>query len=419
VRGHRKRLHGNNIAAFSAALKALGVEGAEEDTIRGWEAGAKMRPETRDALAEYFQEPAPVPARRQSEPELVAALAEQTEAMTRQAAAIEALVAELRQARSEQPEWAEAIARAVLAAQQASGAARGSEEQRASGAPRRGQADTALGRSSDPDLHRLRPDRFREATVSLTRLASLALIAGILAGCSSTPAAPLITGLTITSPVSGSTVSSSPITVQGQAPPSSRVVQDISLAADQQTFAGSQGNWVMSVELSAGANVLTFRLGDDKATAQSITVTLGAAGAATATPAPVVGTPAPVVTVPPPSGTYATLTKRQWSQLVKSPDDHIGEQYVVWACITQFDAATGTEGFRGDAYFEKDDPYWLNADNAVFTGDAGLLSDFVTDDVVKMNVSVAGAYTYDTSIGGSATVPSFSVVKIEHKGDCG
>jgi len=54
---------------------------------------------------------------------------------------------------------------------------------------------------------------------------------------------------------------------------------------------------------------------------------------------------------------------RAWRKIVKNPDNRYGKGYQVWACITQFDAAAGTETFRADATYKKL-TYWYTADNA-------------------------------------------------------
>jgi hypothetical protein len=103
---------------------------------------------------------------------------------------------------------------------------------------------------------------------------------------------------------------------------------------------------------------------------------------------------------------------------VKAPDDYIGRTYQVWACVTQFDAATGPDTFRGEASNKKREYWFLDGENALFTGDVRQLDDIVQDDVVVMNVSSLGSFTYDTQIGGATTVPWFSVAKITRKGSC-
>ena len=101
---------------------------------------------------------------------------------------------------------------------------------------------------------------------------------------------------------------------------------------------------------------------------------------------------------PTPRPTYKQLSKRDWQRLVRSPDDHIDERVQVWACISQFDAATGDDTFRGEAANKRLGQYdwFISGDNALFTGDADRLDAFVKDDVVSMNAIVGGSFTYDT-----------------------
>jgi hypothetical protein len=103
---------------------------------------------------------------------------------------------------------------------------------------------------------------------------------------------------------------------------------------------------------------------------------------------------------------------------VKAPDNYTGKTYQVWACITQFDAATGTDSFRGQASYGNQEFWYTDGDNAFFAGDEAALDDYVADDVAFMSVVVLGSYTYDTQIGGSTTVPWFEITHIAHKGSC-
>jgi hypothetical protein len=134
---------------------------------------------------------------------------------------------------------------------------------------------------------------------------------------------------------------------------------------------------------------------------------------------PPVPPPLPPVATPRPPTVYGKLSARGWAQVVKAPDNYIGRAYQVWACITQFDAATGEDAFRGDASYGYTTNYGIfQGDNSIIQGNAAMLSAFVKDDVVAMNVIVLGSYSYDTQIGGSTTVPSFQVKKIRRVGSC-
>ena len=140
----------------------------------------------------------------------------------------------------------------------------------------------------------------------------------------------------------------------------------------------------------------------------------------TATDAP---TDAPIdeATVPPlPIPTkFATLSKRNWQKVVKSPDTYLGKGYKLWACIFQFDAATGDDGFLANTTYAKPGEWYDVGDIAAFTGDADLLADFVEGDIVVVSAMSLGSYSYDTQAGGNTTVPAFQVVKItRQKGSC-
>ncbi len=115
---------------------------------------------------------------------------------------------------------------------------------------------------------------------------------------------------------------------------------------------------------------------------------------------------------------YAKLTPRTWAQLVKAPDNYVGNTYQVWGCISQFDAATGLNLFRAEASYQKEAYWFSDGVNAYFTGDEDQLADFVQDDVIVMGVTSLGSYSYDTQNGGNTTVPLFQVEKITRKGTC-
>jgi hypothetical protein len=87
--------------------------------------------------------------------------------------------------------------------------------------------------------------------------------------------------LMITAPSDGVTVSERVVTVAGTAPSGADVVHDVPLGRDDHATA-TGGRWSMEVELDEGANLLTFRVGDDETT--SATLFLVYAPAATATP---------------------------------------------------------------------------------------------------------------------------------------
>jgi hypothetical protein len=88
----------------------------------------------------------------------------------------------------------------------------------------------------------------------------------------STPVPAPIVGLTITSPTDGQAVATNEVTVIGTAPPGLTITQDIQFGPDQHTTVDGTGHWAIKVGLKEGENRLTFRIGDDGSTKQTIRV---------------------------------------------------------------------------------------------------------------------------------------------------
>lgn len=272
----------------------------------------------------------------------------------------------------------------------------------------------------------------------LVRVLAIALIVVFVAACggatssesgvaTTTPSESVAGSLRVLTPSNGDVVETASVTFAGTAPAGSTVIQDISLAGDREVVA-TDGTWTLDIDLEEGVNEITLRLGDDRSTEQTIRLTYAPATAAATdapTPEPTVAptpkpTPAPTAkpTPKPTPVEYKKLSMRSWRKVVKAPDDYIGRTYQVWGCIWQFDAATGPESFLAQAAPKRLDYWYSDGENASFTGDADRLSDFVEGDIVVMNVTVAGSYSYDTQAGGNTTVPSFLVNKVTRKGDC-
>ncbi|MEV4344997.1 hypothetical protein AB0J83_11020 [Actinoplanes sp. NPDC049596] len=117
-----------------------------------------------------------------------------------------------------------------------------------------------------------------------------------------------------------------------------------------------------------------------------------------------------MATKPPP---FKKLTARQWKTVAKSPDDHIGERYVVYGVVTQFDAATGEDAFRANADGVRHAESYDYDTNTLFSGDATTLKSLVEDDQFRAKVTVLGSYSYDTQMGGNTTAPQLIVESIE------
>jgi hypothetical protein len=112
--------------------------------------------------------------------------------------------------------------------------------------------------------------------------------------------------------------------------------------------------------------------------------------------------------------TYESVSAREFALMVKNPDSWAGRKIVVYAVITQFDAATGATTFRADTGpAPVADPYDYDHNTFITAHDAGMVANFVKNDMVTMFAEVRGAITYPTQIGRSTTVPSLLVNIIE------
>jgi hypothetical protein len=108
------------------------------------------------------------------------------------------------------------------------------------------------------------------------------------------------------------------------------------------------------------------------------------------------------------------VTKREWAKVVKDPDSYIGERYIIYGQVTQFDSATGDDGFRADTAHTNTMSYgFFDGKNTVFTGTAKQLDDLVEEDVFRASVEVLGSYDYDTQIGGETSAPHLRVLSIK------
>lgn len=112
--------------------------------------------------------------------------------------------------------------------------------------------------------------------------------------------------------------------------------------------------------------------------------------------------------------TYVELSDRDFQLLIKDPDAAAGQKHVIYGEVTQLDAATGNRGMRIDAMATPPTETYAIGDNAVVSvDDPTILQPIVSGDRVKLFVTVKGALSYDTQIGGSTTVPEFSAAMID------
>lgn len=113
---------------------------------------------------------------------------------------------------------------------------------------------------------------------------------------------------------------------------------------------------------------------------------------------------------------YRAITQRQWRQIAKNPDAHVGETLIVYGQVTQFDSATGVDTFRADVGGIRDAceyDFCTYPTNTILTGDEDRLAKLVEEDQFRAKVTVLGSLDYDTQIGGETTVPSLQVDKVK------
>jgi hypothetical protein len=112
---------------------------------------------------------------------------------------------------------------------------------------------------------------------------------------------------------------------------------------------------------------------------------------------------------------FNAISARDFALLVKNPDAHAGQRFVIYGEVTQFDAATGNDQFLARTGAEKDSisyGYTDFEDNSLVVGDSGMLADVVEGDVFEARVVVSGSMSYETQIGGNTTVPEFELRSI-------
>ena len=83
--------------------------------------------------------------------------------------------------------------------------------------------------------------------------------------------------------------------------------------------------------------------------------------------------------------------------------------------MTQFDAATGTDTFRGDVGGKRQKPSYGYVDyetNTILSGDGPNLAKVVEDDLFTAKVTVLGSFDYETQLGGGTTAPLLRIDSI-------
>lgn len=110
------------------------------------------------------------------------------------------------------------------------------------------------------------------------------------------------------------------------------------------------------------------------------------------------------------SASYAAISDREWAIVERDPDAYIGERYVLYGHVTQFDANTGPTEFLASTSGEPK-RNWYDYEVATYAAahDVETVRDVVTNDLVTLHVEVLGSYSYATVLGGFNSVPLVQV----------
>lgn len=114
---------------------------------------------------------------------------------------------------------------------------------------------------------------------------------------------------------------------------------------------------------------------------------------------------------------FSETTELQWNTLSRSPAQVKGKNFIIFACVSQFDANTGGSKFRAYAARTPQGSSWISGVNSLFSGNAKSLLKLKENDAFVAKVNVTGATSYST-IGNKTTVPSFAVRDFVKIGTC-
>ncbi|MGJ5671692.1 DUF2510 domain-containing protein (plasmid) [Rhodococcus aetherivorans] len=114
---------------------------------------------------------------------------------------------------------------------------------------------------------------------------------------------------------------------------------------------------------------------------------------------------------------YEQVNTRDFALIARDPSAARGRKLVLYGYVSQFDSATGTNQFRASVDSQPLGSWYEYDHNVVIkAGDRGLVANVVEDDLITLWVEVDEPLTYDTTLGGSTTVPSFRLNMIEVTG---
>ncbi len=114
--------------------------------------------------------------------------------------------------------------------------------------------------------------------------------------------------------------------------------------------------------------------------------------------------------------TYSEIGERDLGFLIRDPEAHVGQSFIAYAEVEQFDAVTGNCMIRvsmshtqREYAFEYDHNAAVEAPSAT----CGQLEQVLQSDIVKLWVTAEGVEQFETRFGNGATVPVFRLDQLE------
>jgi len=112
-----------------------------------------------------------------------------------------------------------------------------------------------------------------------------------------------------------------------------------------------------------------------------------------------------------------TLTEREMTKVAAHPDSHVGESYVIYGMLIQYDPITGSDAALAVvSHRNTKDVDILLEQTARLTGEESDLEDFIDNDFFKATVTVSGSYQYTTKGDGEKIIPEFTITSITRTG---
>ena len=116
------------------------------------------------------------------------------------------------------------------------------------------------------------------------------------------------------------------------------------------------------------------------------------------------------------SGSCDSITNRNLNLMLKSPEDYLGQNVIIWGKIYSFNSNTGQDGFMAYILNRDDNDGYFSSDNAVYIqGSESMLKKFVEGDIFRGCLTsqkpVDGEYTLT---GEETLIPAFTIRVIRY-----